>query len=101
MFVWSFAMSRLHELLRHHPAYLIGRRYPLSDSERLECRPFINDESRSSAFDEPAWRFADAAAAVLVALAVWGVFMLATGSPGGSPPVETVAEGGDVMDRGP
>lgn len=94
-------MDRLHELLRHHPAYLIGRRDPLSDFENLECRPIINEEFRSSAFDEPAWRFADAAAAVLVALAAWGVFMLATGSPGVSPPVETVAEGSDVVDRGP
>ena len=93
-------MDRLHELLRHHPAYhLIGRPDALADFERLESRPVIIDEFSSSEIDEPAWRFADAAAAVLVALAAWGLFMLTIGSPGGSPPVKTIAESGDAMDR--
>ena len=92
-------MYPLHELLRHHPAYFIGRRCQLSDFERLESRPVIDDEFRSAEFDAPSWRFADAVALVLVALAVWGLVMLATGSTGSSPPVETIAESTDAIDR--
>ncbi len=93
-------MYHLHELLRHHPAYLMGRPCPLSDFERLECRPIINDEFRSAEeFDAPAWRFADAVAAVFVALAMWGLFMLTTSSTDNSPAVETIAESVDAIDR--
>jgi hypothetical protein len=99
MFVWSLAMYRLHELLRHHPAYLLGRPRPLSYFERLERRPIINDEFRSAEFDAPAWRFADVVAAALVALAMWGLFMLPTSSTDNSPAVETIAESVDAMDR--
>src|SRR5215813_12344204 len=100
MSVWSFAMYPLHELLRHHPAYFLGRPSPLSDFERLESCCFIDEESRSAEFDAPCWRIADAVAAVLVALAVWGLVMLATSSTGNSPPVETIAESTDAIDRG-
>ena len=100
MSVWSFAMYPLHELLRHHPAYFIGRSCQLSDFERLEHRPVvINDEFRSAEFDAPSWRFADAVAAVLVALAVCGLVMLTIGTTGSSPPVETIAESTDDIDR--
>ena len=99
MFVWSFAMYPLHELLRHHPAYLLGRPHPLSDFERLECRPVVIDDFRPAEFDEPSWRLADAIAAVLVALALGGLLMLATGSTGVSPPVETIAESTEAIAR--
>jgi hypothetical protein len=93
MSVWSFAMYPLHELLRHHPAYLLGRPSSLSEFERLECRhPVINDEFRFAEFDGPSWRFADAVAAVLLALVVWGFVTLTIGWTDSSPPVETVAE---------
>src|SRR5262245_55148479 len=95
MSVWSFAMYRLHELLRHHPAYFLGRPSPLSDFERLERRPVINEEFRAAEFDAPAWRFADAVAAVLLARAVWGFVMLTIGWTGSSPPAETIAESTD------
>ena len=95
-------MSRLHELLRHHPAYLLGRPDPLSDFERLECRTRVKDEFRPAEFDAPAWRFADAVAVVIIALAVvWGSVMLTTGLTGGSPSVETMAESADANDRSP
>jgi hypothetical protein len=99
MSVWSFVMYPLHELLRHHPAYLMGRPCQLSDFERLESRPVIDDEFRSAEFDAPSWRFADAVAVVLFALAVWGFVMLTTGSIGSPPPVETIAESTDAVDR--
>jgi len=93
-------MYRLHELLRHHPAYLIGRSCRLSDFERLERHPVIDDEFRSAEFDASSWRFADAVAAVLVALALWGLVVLTSGSTGNSPPVETIAESTDATDFG-
>jgi hypothetical protein len=99
MSVWSFTMYPLHELLRHHPAYFMGRACRLSDFERLERHPVIDDEFRSAEFDAPSWRFADAVAAVLVALAVWGLVMLTIGTTGSSPPVETIAESTDDIDR--
>ncbi|HUL08376.1 MAG TPA: hypothetical protein VLV76_18770 [Candidatus Acidoferrum sp.] len=100
MFVWSFAMYPLHELLRHHPAYLMGRSRQPSDFERLEYRPVvINDEFQSEEPDALSWRFADAVVAVLVALAVWVLIILTTGPIGGSPRVETIAESADVIDR--
>jgi len=96
MSVWSFAMYPLHELLRHHPAYLLGRPSPLSEFERLESRrPVMNDKFLAAEFDAPSWRFADAVAAVLLALVVWGFVMLTIGWTDSSPPVETIAESAD------
>jgi hypothetical protein len=92
-------MYPLHELLRHHPAYFLGRSCPLSEFERLESRPVIDEEFRPAEFDAPSWRFADAVAAVLLALAVCGLVMLTVGTTGSSPPVETIAESTDDIDR--